>query len=420
MATTTSDPAGGSALDGLVVLDLTTGVDGPACTKYLVDLGARVIKIEPPGGDPTRTAEPLVSNGSGSGTDRWSTTFLYLNGGKESVVLDLHSELDRVRLQRLVRGADLLVENGRPGELDALGLGYDSLARLNPALVHLSISPFGATGPYAGWQGPDIVLQALSGWMAQGGSPDREPLRSGGDISLHITAVYAATAALVGILSAQQTGQGQHIDVSGLEAMVTTAGQETYRASVHGADAAWRRIGHATLPTMLAPCADGWVGINLLYGAHYLTLLELAGMQDVAEDPDFASLAALRASGRAAELNERLTAWTRQFGKYELVERAQALKMSITAVPTMDEIPTVPQHVARGYIVEVDHPELGRYRQPGAPYALSESPCVPPRPAPRLGEHAALHLDAHGETAVEAGTADGGPAAAPLRAGAAR
>ena len=371
------------ALAGVTVLDLTNSVDGPYCTKLLADYGARVIKVEPPEGDPSRRVGPFPDD---EPDPERSGLFVYLNANKEGVTLDLTAPGGREACRALARRVDVIVENFVPGAMAGYGLGYAALQALNPALVYVSISPFGQTGPYALWRGPDIVRQAVSGWMAQGGDPDLAPLRSGGDVSLYITGLCAAGAALTGLYHARACGQGQHVDVSAMEAILTCTGQDVYRVSLDGPGVAYERTGHRGLPFATLPCRDGWVGISVLFPPNWTQLCQWAGMEDLLEDERYDSLAKLRIEGRGAEIAERLTAWTMGQDMMTLVEEGQRRHIGVAPVPTMAQAPRLSQHVARGYFQDVEHPRAGRYVQPGPPFRMSETPWALRTPAPALGE----------------------------------
>jgi CoA:oxalate CoA-transferase len=370
----------GLALSGITVIDLTTGTDGPFCTKLMADLGARVIKVEPPGGDPSRAAGPFPS---GTVDGERSALFLYLNANKEGVTLDLSAERGRELLTRLLPAADVLVENFAPGTMQAWGLGYADVGPLHPGLVYTSITPFGQTGPYARFRGPDIVRQAYGCWMVQGGLPEREPRKSGGDLSYYLTGVCSASVTLMALYHKAVSGRGQHVDVSAMEALVTCGGQEIYKTS-DGGDP-WTRTGHQDLPQGVFLAKDGLVGINLLFAANWTAFCEWAGMADLLQDERYRNLADLRLPGRGAELTERVSGWTSQHEQAWLLAEGQKRRISIAVIPTMAQVLELPQHLARQFLAAVDHP-AGRYVQPGAPFRMSSSPWAIRKLAPTLGE----------------------------------
>jgi crotonobetainyl-CoA:carnitine CoA-transferase CaiB-like acyl-CoA transferase len=370
------------ALSGVAVLDLTTGIDGPFATKMLGDLGARIIKVEPLAGDPSRAWGPFPDDEPD--LER-SAHFLYLNANKESITLDITRPAGQRVLRALCASVHIVIENFAPGRMASWGLGYAELAAINPGLVVTSVTPFGQFGPYAHWKGPDIVRQAIGGWMVQGGRPDREPLKSGANLSLYITGACAAGATLIAHHHAAATGVGQHVDVSAMEVMITCSGQEVYRASQGGPTAVWKRTGHLQLPSMIVPCRDGSVGINLLFDRDWKTFCAWTGMEDVLQDPEFDSIGKLRVSRRTGELNERIVRWTLQHDRRWLVEEGQRRRLAIADIPEIPDLFESPQHIARGFLAHVEHPEAGSYVQPGAPFIMSKTPWRITRPAPLLG-----------------------------------
>lgn len=343
------------ALSGTTVVDLTTGIDGPYCTKLLADQGAAVLKVEPPGGDPSRRVGPFP--GDVEDPER-SALFIYLNANKR---LTATPDLDR---------AHALVANG--------ALDVEALRARHPHLVIVSITPFGRTGPYADYKAPDLVRQALSGWLWQGGFPDAPPLRAGGELSQYVTGVCAAVATALALHHARATGEGQHVDVSALEALTTCAGQEGTRFHVDGPDAVFRRMGHGTLPYAILPCRDGWVGVSVLTQPHWEGLCDWIGRRDLLElIPRVETLRAATVDRRhAREATDAVAAWLAGREKVPVVEQAQARRIPFALVPEMHDLLELPQFTARGFIVEADHPLTGRHRQPGAPFRMSRSPWV--------------------------------------------
>ncbi|MGH7860606.1 MAG: CaiB/BaiF CoA transferase family protein, partial [Candidatus Dormibacteraceae bacterium] len=244
------------ALAGFRVVDLSQDVAGPYCTKLLAGLGARVIKVEPPGsGDPSRRSGPA---GAGEQNLETSPSFLYLNTGKESVTLDLDLPDGRAVLERLLVDADVLVESFPPGRLATLGLGDEPLHRLNPRLVITSITNFGQTGPYRDYKADEINLLALGGLLFITGEPDQPPLRMGGRLCQYTAGQNALIGTLAALLARRQTGRGQQVDVSIME---------TVMAILEGAITHWSyhqelrgRAGTAaTAGWGIYPCKDGFV-----------------------------------------------------------------------------------------------------------------------------------------------------------------
>ncbi|MEX1021749.1 MAG: CoA transferase, partial [Dehalococcoidia bacterium] len=234
-------------LDGFVVVDATEGVAGGYAGRLLADLGARVVKVEPPGGERLRRLGPFEGDApdvEGGGLHR------ALNAGKESVALDLDSEAGRAAFRSLVLAADAVLESAAPGVMVARGLGYDDLAGERPDLVYASHTPFGQDGPYAGWATSEIVDYAMGGYMFFSGHPEREPLLAPGLQGALHAGMQLAAGTLLALWHARRTGEGQHVDVSTFESLLNAHAWLT---------TTWTHEGmvQTRLPSTVTPCADG-------------------------------------------------------------------------------------------------------------------------------------------------------------------
>ena len=246
------------ALDDLLVIDLAQEI-GAYCTKLLADLGATVVKLEPPGGDPERARDPSPWDGRSA---RPGLRFGYLNSAKTLEEVDLETAAGRARLALLLGDADVVVESLTASAAAAANFDYPSAGTARPTLVWLSLTPFGRTGPYAPYLADDLVLQAASGWMFEGGEPTREPLKTGGEISHYVTGTWGALAVVAAWTHVEAGGSGQHVDLSAMEALQSTAGYWALAKSF-GASGSPGRTGQG-YPLGIMPCADGYVGINIL------------------------------------------------------------------------------------------------------------------------------------------------------------
>lgn len=250
------------ALADLRVVDLT-GTLGAVCGKILADLGADVLRIEPPGGHSLRRRAPLAD---GVDADEAGLGWWAYAAGCRSAVLDLARADGRERLLDLARGADVVLESFAPGHLARLGLGWEILHRDNPALVLTSITPFGQTGPHAGFRGPELVLQAMGGMMHHVGDPDRPPVRVGGDQAALQAGGQAAVGTLMAYAERRRTGRGQWLDVSAQAAMVWTLLSETALPPLHGftpaRDGAYTRASQFKR-RVIFPCRDGFVALSM-------------------------------------------------------------------------------------------------------------------------------------------------------------
>ena len=368
----------GGALAGLRVLDVTQVMAGPFCTMILADLGADVVKIEPPFGDMTRRMPGAV------GTD--TPAFNAVNRGKRSVVLDLKTTAGRDALARLSRSADIFVENSRPGVMKALGLDYPTLAALNPRLIYASISGYGQTGPDRAKGGLDLIAQAVSGIMSVTGTPDGPPTKAG----VPLTDLGAALFALTGVLAAleyrHRTGAGQHVDASLVEAGVALSIWEAteYFAGA-GVPAPLGSAHRMVAPYQAFQCADGAVTIGASTDVLFQRLSDVLGHPEWPGIAEFADNAS-RVRHRAA-LAERIESVTRQRPRSHWLAAFEASDIPSGPINSYAEVFADPQIVARDMVVTVDHPTLGTMRTLGSPIKLSATPPEVRRRAPHLGEH---------------------------------
>ena len=367
-----------SALDGLRVLDLTQVMAGPFCSMLLCDMGADVIKVEPPAGDSTRRMPGAV------GTD--SPSFNAVNRGKRGIVVDLKQPAGREAVRRLAAGSDVLVENYRPGVLDKFGLGYEALSQSCPRLVYASISGYGQTGPSAGKGGFDLVAQGVSGLMSVTGEAGRPPVKAG----IPVTDLGAALFALAGVLSAllarARTGRGQLVDTSLVDAGVALSVWEaTQYFSGRGVP---ERLGSAhrmNAPYQAIRCADGYMTIGAANDRTFQRLCEALGHPEWAADPEYRD-DTHRIRNREA-LASRIEAVMETRPRAHWLERLEGHGVPCGPINDYAEVMADPQVRARGLVVETDHPTLGRISTLGTPIKLSETPLSPGRPAPRLGQH---------------------------------
>jgi CoA:oxalate CoA-transferase len=365
-------------LDGVVVLDLTTFLSGPYATQLLADLGAEVLKVEPPQGDPTRAIPPHF-------VENESAYYLSINRNKKSVVLDLKVEDGRRRLLALADGADLIIENFRPGVMARLGLDYETLRSRKPSLVLCSITGFGLSGPYRDRPAYDAIVQAMSGGMSITGEPGGSPVRAGiplGDVAAGMVASLTAVAAL---LRARESGVGAHIDVSMLDVQISML---TYQAAYYllaGVVAGPQGTGHVSIPTYRAfRCADGKdVMVTANTERMWQALCHTMGLSGLTKDPRFLTNA-LRLANKD-ELWSRLDrAFASRLSKEVLVE-LEAADVPAAPVHTIAEALDNEYVKERGMVVEVSS-SAGSYRLVGAPFHfVGEAPVAPSWP-PTLGQ----------------------------------
>ena len=365
------------ALDGLVVLDLTTHLSGPFCGMQLADMGADVIKIESPQGDSIRGAPPFVE-GEGA-------PFMLWNRNKRGITLDLKNQADLEVFWDLVDGADVMLENFRPGVIEKLGIGWKALHARNPRLVLGSISGFGQTGPYAKRGGFDLVIQAMSGLMSVTGPKDGPPYR----IPLAISDVGAGLYLTIGVLSALQarhkTGEGQWVETSLLEATVSLGVYEA--ANYFATSVRPEKLGQGhrgSSPYQVFQTKDGWLTIGAAQQNFFTKVCALLGKPELVDDPRF------KTNALRVKNNDAIVAILQA----ELAKRTNDdwLKIfeaeGIPAGPVLhhDEVFADPQILARGMVAEVQHPKAGRQKTLGVPIKMSATPGSVRRAAPTLGQ----------------------------------
>ncbi len=352
----------------LRVLDLSSGIAGPYATKLLADAGADVVKVEGPGGDPLRAWSATGADLGGED----GALFRYLNTSKRSIV----GALDDAEVAALLRSADLLIEDHGPGVVDVT-----ALHATNPALVVVSISPFGADGPWAHRPADEFTLQAWCGSTASRGTPDRPPLAAGGRIGEWVAGAYAAVAGVAAWRLARDTGAGEHVDLSMFEAMSVTMNTFTSLFfSFTGAPPPPAPTPTIELPS-IEPTADGYVGFCTIARQQFEDFLVLVEHAELLADDELPN-ATLRAK-RMDEFLGYVRPWTTRHTTDEVIEQASALRIPVAPVLDGATVVDHEQFVSRGSFVEGPH----GFTQPRVPYRIGE--LTPPafRPAPTLGQH---------------------------------
>lgn len=371
------------ALDHIRILDLTQFEAGPSCTEILAFLGAEVIKVEPPqGGDQGRyliTEKP--------GLD--SPYFLLLNANKKSITLNLKSDKGKALFTQLVPHFDVMVENYSPGAVEELGLGYDTIARINPRIIYAQVKGFGTYGPYARYKSFDMIAQATGGAMSVTGTPETPPLKPGPTIGDTGTGIHCAVGILAALLQREKTGKGQRLEVSMQDAVVNlnrVAMLSHYLGSVPAP-----RVGNRVAvlaPTDLYPCAPGgandYAYVITTTQEMWESLLRTIGRSDLLTDPRFADQRSRNA--HFDELFEIIARWTRQRSKFEVMRALGEAGVPCGAVLDSGDILANEHLRARGMVTTIEHPTRGTFTMLGCAVQLSDSP-VDIQPAPLLGQH---------------------------------
>ncbi len=380
------------------VLDLA-GEDGLFCGKILGDLGADVIKIEPPGGDAARRIGPFYHDQI---DDEKSLFWFAYNTSKRGVTLNLESADGREIFKRLAKKADFVIETYRPGYLAHLGLGYADLEKINPGLILVSITPFGQTGPYKDWKAPDIVAWGMGGDMAPFGDADRPPFRIGYHSQAYLCAgADGAIGALMALADRAHTGQGQQVDVSAQEAVMQntehiTAGWDLAKRVRRRGKADGASPTAMQKMTRLWPCKDGYVSwffwggvMSLRTNTPLVKWMEAEGMSDeFLSNFDWSKFGEKNTQEEINRLEAPVAKFFLAHTKKELFEGAVRTNTQVYPVSTPADMLADEQLAARHFWVQVEHPELGtKITYPG-PFATSnEAPPVISRRAPLIGEH---------------------------------
>jgi crotonobetainyl-CoA:carnitine CoA-transferase CaiB-like acyl-CoA transferase len=383
------------ALDGLRVLELTQVMAGPFCGQVLADMGADVVKVEPPdGGDSTRRALGFRMRGEDT------AAFLAVNRNKRSLALDLKDERHRAAFHRLARGADVVLENHRPGVAARLGADWETLRELNPRLVHASVSGFGQTGPYALRPGYDLIAQGLAGIMSVTGEPGGDPVKCGVPIADLAAGLFCAVGILSALAARERTGRGQQVDTSLFEGALAFSIWETAELWATGRVPAPLGSAHRlTAPYQALRTGDGHITVGGNNQRLWERLCAAVGREELVEDPRFATNDA-RMEHRP-ELVRELESALAGRGTDEWVEAL--LEAGVPCGPIHDyrQVMDDPHTRARAMEVELQHPVEGTVRTLGIPVKLSETPGTIRRPAPLLGEHTGEVLREAGFSAEE-------------------
>ncbi|HET9261745.1 MAG TPA: CoA transferase [Vicinamibacterales bacterium] len=366
------------ALEGIRVLDVTQVMAGPFCAMQLCDMGADVIKVEPPGGDSTRRMA------GASGTD--SPGFNAVNRGKRGIVLDLRTAPGQSVFRRLLTRADIVIENYRPGVMRSFGLDYESLAPDHPGLIYASISGYGQTGPDAHKGGFDLVAQGVSGLMSVTGEPGRPPAKVGVPLTDLGAGLFALSAILAALHHRTRTGRGQHIDTSLVEAGLALSVWESAEYFASGVAPAPLGSAHRMFaPYQAVRCADGFITLGAANDRLFEALCRLLGHPDWIDDPEYAT-ATLRVRNREG-LVARIEAITMADASAHWLARLESAGIPCGPINDYAEAFADPHVLARGMVVEIDHPTLGRMKTLGPPVKMSETPARGRGRAPLLGEH---------------------------------
>ncbi|MCF3975054.1 CaiB/BaiF CoA transferase family protein [Paracoccus salsus] len=363
-------------LDGLRIIDLTRVLSGPFCTMILGDLGADVVKIEPPKGDPVRA--------QGTMTDGYSGYFAGFNRNKRSVVLDLYCDQGKAVLRRLLSDADVLVENFRPGTLAKLGLTSAALKDLNPRLIVASVNGYGSSGPYADRPAFDFIAQAMSGFMGVNGDSDGPPMRAAPPVSDLVAGIYAAVGVLAAVIGRERTGTGQAVEVAMVNGLVSLM---AYLSSEYFAtDRVPQRTGNdhpLVYPYGLFRCSDGQIAVANSHDQILTRFLETLDLGWVMSDPRYDSNPKRMAARE--ELRELIDSRMAGKSRDHWLSLLNAAGVPCGVVQDLHQVFSDPQIAAQQMVIRTPVQDGPALRVLGFPIKLAETPCAVHRPVPRLG-----------------------------------
>ena len=381
-------------LDGIRVVDLSRVVAGPYCTMTLGDMGADVVKIEQPGrGDESRAFGPPFLGGE-------SPYYLSINRNKRSCTVDLKHEAGRAVVRRLIAGADVVIQNFRPGAAARLGLDYEAVAARRPEVVYCSISGFGDGGPDADRPGYDLIVQGESGLMDLTGEADGSPTRIGTSIADLTAGMMAAQGILLALYARRTTGRGQHVRVAMLDAVASLLTYNAGNYFASGEVPTRRGNDHpSVVPYQTLRARDGWMNLGIANDSLWVRYCDAVGRPDLRDDPRFATAPErVRHRDVLVPIVVEITAGRTVA---EWMDVLGAAGVPCGRIRNVAEVCTNPQLTARGKVVEHPHPTAGRVRMIGQPIELSETPGRIDRAPPLLGEHTDEVLRAAGYTDEE-------------------
>ena len=368
------------ALNGIKVLDLAGDVAGSFCARLLADYGADVLKLEPPAGCALRRMGPFAQDDPHR---EKSLFFLVMNLNKKGATLDLEHSTGQRIFKELVSHVDVVVESHRPGRLSSLGLGYQDLEELNPGLVMTSITPFGQDGPYSQFKGEEVVNYAMGMIMSISGLQGREPLKHGGFQAQYEGGLNGAAATVMAVFMKENTGLGQHIDLSITECVASSMmATQTAYAFMGGTQARQRSTGGQFTNPM--PCADGWIIAQPGGGAFWDDIAEFFGTPELLESR-FAEPAQRSLNGE--DLDRIVLDAIKDRDKWELFTKAAEARMLFGLVQTPGELARCAQLESRDFYREIDHPVMGKLRVPSVLFNFSVTPYQMQMPSPTLGQH---------------------------------
>ena len=379
----------GKVFEGLKVVDLTTALNGPFCTMFLGDYGADVIKIEPVGGEQSRSWGPIDEKSGESGF------YGFVNRNKKGCTLNLKSEKGLEMFYELVKDADVLVENYRGGVTERLKIDYDTIKKINPNIIYASGSGFGQYGPISHRPCYDIVAQSMGGMVNLTGYKDAPPVKVGPSVADHVAGIYLCVGFLLALYHREKTGEGQQVDVSMMDTIFTLLENSIVKTTMQGIIPERQgNVDPSISPFDIYPTSDGYVALGVGNDKLFRAFCDVIGRPELVEDPLYLTND-LRCQNYENGLQQLITEWTKHHTKAELEEIFDEAGIPCGPVLNMKEAIEHPQIQAREMMVHMEHPTIGEMYFQGCPVKLSKTPPSIDTPAPLLGQHnqEIFHLD---------------------------
>lgn len=369
------------ALEGIKVIDLTSALNGPFCTMILADYGAEVLKIEPVNGEQCRTWGPLDEESGESGF------FCYVNRNKKGATLNLKSEKGKELFFKLVKDADVLVENYKGGVTERLGIDYETVKKINPTIIYASGSGFGQYGPLKTRPCYDVVAQAMGGMAELTGFPDSIPTKVGPSIADHVAGIYLAVGVLTALVHRERTGEGQQVDVAMLDTIFSLLENSLVKYTMGGYIPTRNgNIDPSISPFDLFECKDGFIAIGVGNDRLFDTFCHTIGHTELLEDPRYATND-LRCQNYQPDLQNVIRDWSKDYTKGEIEKIMDEAGIPCGPVLNVKEAIEHPQIQARDMMVHCEHPTAGDLYFQGCVMKLSETPGSVDFPSPLLGQH---------------------------------
>lgn len=379
-------------LEGIKILDLTQAMAGPMATMLLGDLGADIIKVEPLSGDQTRKWAPPYLNGM-------SAYFLSANRNKRSIAIDLKTPEGKEIFIQLVKNSDILIENFRPGTMEKMGFSYNELSSIKEDLIYCSLSGYGQTGPGKDWPGYDLTVMANSGLMSINGEPERPPVKFGVPIADITAGLFSDIAILSALYDRKDTGKGQYIDMSMLDANFSVLTHQAFSYFATGKNPQRLGSAHSSIaPYQVFETSDGYIAVTVGTEKLWSKFVDVIGRKDLSENPEFETNVQ-RVTNRQ-KLAEELNKTFRNYKLSEIMEKLMQAGIPSAPINTVEDAVKSPQIKAREMVKEIDSP-YGKVNIIGTPFKMSRTPGKVRTSAPQLGYNTEEILESIGKSREE-------------------